>query len=73
MKNIRINGAACVAYGLGTLVWALAIYGAVVFWRNDLQPIIARVDVASLLDAGMLLSFINLAYYVFCLALGWER
>ena len=73
MKNIRINVAACVAYGLGALVWALAIYGAVVFWRNELQPIIARLDVASLLDAGMLLSFINLAYYVFCLALGWKR
>ncbi len=73
MKNIRINVAACVAYGLGALVWALAIYGAVVFWRNELQPIIARLDVASLLDAGMLLSFINLAYYVFCLALGWDK
>lgn len=73
MKDIGINGALCVACGIGALVWALAIYGAVLLWRNELQPIIARVDVELLFDAGMLLSFINLAYYVFCVALGWEK
>ena len=73
MKDIGINGALCVACGIGALVWALAIYGAVVFWHNELQPLIARIDVALLLDAGVLLSFINLAYYIFCLALGWKK
>jgi len=73
MKDIGIIGALCMACGIGALVWVLAIYGAILFWRTELQPIIARIDIVLLLDAGVLLSFINLAYYVFCLALGWKR
>ncbi len=73
MKRIGINGALCVACGIGALVWALAGYGAVQLWRNELQPFLAGIDITPYLVAGMLLSFGALACCVLCLALGWEK